>query len=147
MFYPQYEMPTEMPSLLSMSNFQCLSLPGYLSNWTVEISHDFVTLYFNKMYIITVSKYILHIWMIRCSIILQLQTCCCKISRYILCIQFSIWHTEKCFKLKLLMLLKLYIYYIQISQWIMCQKIGWVLWRVSFYVNDIKRKFPWQLLM
>ena len=30
---------------------------------------------FNKMYIITVSKYILHIWMIGCSIILQLQIC------------------------------------------------------------------------
>jgi len=45
MFYPQYEIPTEMPALLSMLNFQCLSLPGYLSNWTVESSHGFVTLY------------------------------------------------------------------------------------------------------
>jgi len=36
------------------------------------------TYIFNKLYIITVSKYILYISMMGCSILLQLQTWCCK---------------------------------------------------------------------
>jgi len=81
MFYPQYEVPTEMlPCFLcwifSVFLYQVISV---IEQWRVHMVLLLCTYYiFNKMYIITVSKYILHIWMLGRSVILQLQICCCN---------------------------------------------------------------------
>jgi hypothetical protein len=62
MLYPQYEIPTEMPALLSMFNFQCYQVISVIEQSKVCMILLLCTYYiFNKMYIITVSKYILHI--------------------------------------------------------------------------------------
>jgi hypothetical protein len=63
-FYPQYEIPTEMPALLcdlgfSVFLYQVISV---IEQWKVHMVLLLCTYYiFNKMYIITASKYILHI--------------------------------------------------------------------------------------
>ena len=57
--------------IFSVFLYQVISV---IEQWKVHMVLLLCIYYiFNKMYIITVSKYILHIWMTGCSIILQLQ--------------------------------------------------------------------------